>query len=164
MNPPASPATPTGIDPLIFLIVFGFVTLFFCCLLWDCYRCLSSTLAASSDPFEAEPVRAPASVLAPVRVPARSKSVPIEQVMPSFVVQIGSNIENEVASKSGGGRSSGECCAICLEEFKEGEFCRMFPKCNHEFHGPCVNDWLLRQNLICPLCRNSLEDLVLAIV
>ncbi|XP_059445045.1 RING-H2 finger protein ATL39-like [Corylus avellana] len=159
MDPPASPATPTGIDPLIFLIVFGFCTLFFCCLLWDCYRCLSSTLAAaSSDPFEAEPV------LAPVRVPARSKSVPIEQVMPSFVIQIGSN-EHEVASKSGGGggEGEGECCAICLEEFKDGELCRMFPKCNHEFHGPCVNDWLLRQNLTCPLCRNSLEDLVLAI-
>lgn len=49
-------------------------------------------------------------------------------------------------------------CTICLEEFKDREWCRVFPHCNHEFHVPCIDAWLERQNQSCPVCHNSLED------
>lgn len=45
-------------------------------------------------------------------------------------------------------------CAICLEDFKMGEKCRLLPFCNHSFHAECVDSWLLR-NPICPVCRTA---------
>ncbi|KAK8644246.1 hypothetical protein V6N13_123557 [Hibiscus sabdariffa] len=45
-------------------------------------------------------------------------------------------------------------CAVCLEDFKIGEKCRLLPLCKHSFHAECVDSWLLR-NPICPVCRTS---------
>ncbi|KZV36136.1 hypothetical protein F511_20268 [Dorcoceras hygrometricum] len=43
-------------------------------------------------------------------------------------------------------------CAVCLENFRAGEKCRLLPLCNHSFHAECVDSWLLRSP-ICPICR-----------
>lgn len=45
-----------------------------------------------------------------------------------------------------------EDCAVCLELFKEGEWCRALPACGHVFHASCVDRWLIRREN-CPLCR-----------
>ncbi|KDP26668.1 hypothetical protein JCGZ_17826 [Jatropha curcas] len=46
-----------------------------------------------------------------------------------------------------------EQCVICLEEFKQGEECRvLLPSCNHAFHKACIDTWLLQDDT-CPLCR-----------
>ncbi|XVF58097.1 hypothetical protein PTKIN_Ptkin07bG0035200 [Pterospermum kingtungense] len=47
-------------------------------------------------------------------------------------------------------------CAVCLENFKMGEKCRLLPLCSHSFHAECVDSWLLR-NPICPICRTSAD-------
>lgn len=43
-------------------------------------------------------------------------------------------------------------CAVCLEVFREGEKCRVLPKCSHSFHGECIDSWLLK-TAACPICR-----------
>ncbi|KAJ7956258.1 RING-H2 finger protein [Quillaja saponaria] len=43
-------------------------------------------------------------------------------------------------------------CAVCLENFKVGDKCRLLPNCNHIFHVQCIDTWLLRTP-ICPFCR-----------
>lgn len=48
-------------------------------------------------------------------------------------------------------KSSGNC-PICLEAFLPGEKIRRLPGCQHEFHRPCVDLWLLR-NHKCPMCK-----------
>ncbi|KAK7401831.1 hypothetical protein VNO78_13627 [Psophocarpus tetragonolobus] len=48
-------------------------------------------------------------------------------------------------------RCCGEC-AICLEEFQVGQFCQVFPVCNHIFHSDCIDNWL-QKKLTCPICR-----------
>ena len=48
-------------------------------------------------------------------------------------------------------------CAVCLENFKMGEKCRLLPLCRHSFHAECVDSWLLR-NPICPICRTSADS------
>ncbi|XP_043708214.1 RING-H2 finger protein ATL56-like [Telopea speciosissima] len=47
-------------------------------------------------------------------------------------------------------------CAVCLEGLREGERCRVLPKCKHVFHANCVDAWLIRV-AACPLCRATVE-------
>ncbi|KAB2605684.1 hypothetical protein D8674_005401 [Pyrus ussuriensis x Pyrus communis] len=48
-------------------------------------------------------------------------------------------------------------CTICLEDFVDGEFCRVFA-CKHMFHSDCIDHWL-KNHLTCPICRNSVVDI-----
>ena len=47
-------------------------------------------------------------------------------------------------------------CAICLEDFRKGKYKRNMPKCSHEFHKTCIDQWLYKDNkLSCPVCRKA---------
>lgn len=46
-------------------------------------------------------------------------------------------------------------CAVCLENFKAGEKCRLLPNCKHCFHAQCIDSWLLKTP-ICPICRTGI--------
>ncbi|KAK6148407.1 hypothetical protein DH2020_019319 [Rehmannia glutinosa] len=48
-------------------------------------------------------------------------------------------------------------CAVCLENFKAGESCRILPKCNHIFHGECIDSWLVKTGA-CPICRTGAKS------
>ncbi|KAF9946217.1 E3 ubiquitin-protein ligase rnf13, partial [Mortierella alpina] len=47
---------------------------------------------------------------------------------------------------------TGDTCAVCLDEFEEGEEIRSLP-CRHEFHCECIDPWLTRKSSTCPLCK-----------
>ncbi|KAK0601252.1 hypothetical protein LWI29_022470 [Acer saccharum] len=53
--------------------------------------------------------------------------------------------------------SSDEDCSICLDDYIDGDFCRVFPACNHMFHLKCIDHWL-KNHLTCPVCRKCLLD------
>lgn len=55
--------------------------------------------------------------------------------------------------KAGEKGSSPVDCAVCLENFKVGDKCRLLPLCKHSFHAQCVDLWLLKTP-ICPICRS----------
>ncbi|XP_073385199.1 uncharacterized protein [Physcomitrium patens] len=57
------------------------------------------------------------------------------------------------------GLVDGTECSVCLGEFKVGEVLRILPKCNHPFHIPCIDTWLVTSST-CPLCR---VNIVLAV-
>uniref|UniRef100_A0A8D2IV32 RING-type E3 ubiquitin transferase n=1 Tax=Varanus komodoensis TaxID=61221 RepID=A0A8D2IV32_VARKO len=53
--------------------------------------------------------------------------------------------------------SAAPVCAVCLEEFGEGQELRIVT-CGHEFHRQCVDPWL-QEHQTCPLCMfNIVED------
>lgn len=43
-------------------------------------------------------------------------------------------------------------CAICMEDFEDGDWYRILSACEHMFHSICIENWL-RNQLTCPLCR-----------
>jgi hypothetical protein len=45
-------------------------------------------------------------------------------------------------------------CAVCLEDFEQGEQGRTLPKCGHDFHLECIDMWL-HSHSTCPLCRTG---------
>ncbi|KAM7253999.1 hypothetical protein ACFE04_031681 [Oxalis oulophora] len=47
--------------------------------------------------------------------------------------------------------SSKEQCAICCEDFLDGEEITRLP-CLHTYHGCCVTEWL-EESCFCPICR-----------
>ncbi|KAH8172708.1 ring finger domain-containing protein [Sarocladium implicatum] len=47
-------------------------------------------------------------------------------------------------------------CAICLDDFEEGQTAAFLP-CKHWFHEPCVVLWLKEHNT-CPVCRTPMES------
>ncbi|KAH0696721.1 hypothetical protein KY290_014120 [Solanum tuberosum] len=49
-------------------------------------------------------------------------------------------------------------CAVCLDNLKVGEKCRLLPLCNHSFHAECIDLWLLKTS-ICPMCRATADFL-----
>uniref|UniRef100_A0A7S3CZ90 RING-type domain-containing protein n=1 Tax=Palpitomonas bilix TaxID=652834 RepID=A0A7S3CZ90_9EUKA len=44
-------------------------------------------------------------------------------------------------------------CAICMEDYKDGEMLRTLP-CFHVFHQACIDEWANREPS-CPICRLS---------
>lgn len=43
-------------------------------------------------------------------------------------------------------------CLVCQDELAAGEEVQVLP-CNHVFHPPCLEPWLLEHNNSCPTCR-----------
>lgn len=56
-------------------------------------------------------------------------------------------------------QSSSKCtsCAICLEDFAQGDSCQVFSMCNHMFHANCIDHWLMKKPN-CPVCRHCIMD------
>ncbi|KAG8377766.1 hypothetical protein BUALT_Bualt08G0067500 [Buddleja alternifolia] len=48
--------------------------------------------------------------------------------------------------------SNQSTCAICLENLRHADVCRILPACHHEFHALCIDPWLSKR-LTCPVCR-----------
>ncbi|RIB16617.1 hypothetical protein C2G38_1942997, partial [Gigaspora rosea] len=47
-----------------------------------------------------------------------------------------------------------ETCAICLEDFEDGDKIRELP-CHHCYHVECIDPWLTTKSSSCPLCKKD---------
>ncbi|KAK0572594.1 hypothetical protein LWI29_033879 [Acer saccharum] len=47
-------------------------------------------------------------------------------------------------------------CVVCLEGFRQGQWCRRLVGCGHVFHRKCVDTWLVKV-AACPTCRTPVR-------
>ncbi|CAL0330386.1 unnamed protein product [Lupinus luteus] len=47
-------------------------------------------------------------------------------------------------------------CVVCLDGFRNGQWCRKLPGCGHLFHRRCVDMWLVKV-AACPTCRTPVR-------
>ena len=60
-------------------------------------------------------------------------------------------------------RNYNDNCCICCEDYQVGDPLRVLPKCRHEFHVECLDQWAYtfankrnHRNPTCPLCKTPL--------
>ncbi|XP_042474815.1 E3 ubiquitin-protein ligase RNF13-like [Macadamia integrifolia] len=52
-------------------------------------------------------------------------------------------------------------CAVCLTRVEDGDEIRVL-QCKHDFHKECLDQWLEREQVTCPMCRRYVlpEDVI----
>ena len=90
-----------------------------------------------------------------------------ENISPELILER-NNIKFVVIEKENSHEYIGDCCSICLCDFKQGQDEQQDEQqyeqqqniktnCNHMFHLTCLSKWVNQNKKTCPMCRNIIE-------
>lgn len=82
-------------------------------------------------------------------VPDLPRPRPRRQQQSKVEVQV---LSKEVTGKDKAMYYSSDECVICLEDFDDGDSCKVLIVCNHIYHKPCIDGWFARGKYQCPIC------------
>ncbi|GMY35475.1 RING-H2 finger protein ATL56-like [Fagus crenata] len=49
-------------------------------------------------------------------------------------------------------------CVVCLDAFRDAQWCRKLSACGHVFHMRCIDSWLIKV-AACPICRAPVRSI-----
>lgn len=53
----------------------------------------------------------------------------------------------------------GSLCVICQDMVKNGDKVKILPApCSHSFHYNCIQQWLTKESLLCPICKREVSS------
>jgi hypothetical protein len=85
----------------------------------------------------------------PVTIPTPKE--PSTGLTKEVIEKLGTSVYHKSAVTDTSSSEDGLICAICYADVEDGETTRILPGCQHEYHQPCIDPWLLRK-ASCPLC------------
>uniref|UniRef100_A0A8C4V645 RING-type E3 ubiquitin transferase n=1 Tax=Falco tinnunculus TaxID=100819 RepID=A0A8C4V645_FALTI len=82
-------------------------------------------------------------------------SLPLEYYLIPFLIIVGiCLILIVIFMVMKGYRDEYDVCAICLDEYEDGDKLRILP-CSHAYHCKCVDPWLTKTKKTCPVCKQK---------
>lgn len=144
-----------GVVLVAFMVVFA-VSLACCCCIWVLICC---KLYCEENEIERD-----------IRLLEAQRDFPRRQELIESIMRHLQQLEDDIGAQTplGADRtrrlpshtykagSDSETCAICVDEFTDGERVKKLP-CDHIFHPTCIDEWLINHSSLCPLCKVNLR-------
>jgi hypothetical protein len=84
-------------------------------------------------------------------------ATPAAPLEPVIVRPTQAQIDSATTLGQADGEAEQQSCAVCQENYTEGQAIRTINRCGHEFHKICIDEWFNR-NVRCPVCRHDIRD------
>jgi hypothetical protein len=103
----------------------------------------------------ATPDRLVTSILGSIRPPRIVRQTPLFE---DVIVHASEDAIERASTSTTLEQDLDTTCTVCQETMRQGELVRTLTACSHQFHRSCIDNWLLRESVVCPTCRHDVRE------